>query len=157
MTEEATTPEAPARRRAGRGSGTIRVAPSTAKYRSLKHRFAPTPMVSEDELEAIHNASLVVFPHGAEIGPVWLGLAEGACASLIFPYLCEETLAWWVGGPLGLRIAPFYEAPVKAGDERFALPAASADDIIAIYNRDLRVEPRRLENTLWCADARGHW
>jgi trimethylamine--corrinoid protein Co-methyltransferase len=61
MTEEATTPSSPARRRAGRGSGTIRVAPSTAKYRNLKHRFAPTPMVSEDELEAIHNASLTIL------------------------------------------------------------------------------------------------
>ena len=36
------------RRRAGRGSGTVRPAISTTKYRSLKHRFPPTPMVSED-------------------------------------------------------------------------------------------------------------
>ncbi|NBT93238.1 MAG: methyltransferase, partial [Betaproteobacteria bacterium] len=61
MTEEATAPSSPARRRAGRGSGTIRVAPSTTKYRSLKHRLPPTPMVSEDELEAIHNASLTIL------------------------------------------------------------------------------------------------
>ena len=61
MTEEATTPASPARRRAGRGSGSIRVAPSTTQYRNLKHRFAPTPMVSEDELEAIHNASLTIL------------------------------------------------------------------------------------------------
>ena len=49
------------RRRAGRGSGTVRPALSTAQYRSLKHRFPPTPVVSEDELESIHNASLTVL------------------------------------------------------------------------------------------------
>ena len=59
MTEE--TPAAPARRRAGRGSGTVRTAPSTAKYRHLKHRLPPTPMVSVDELEAIHNTSLQIL------------------------------------------------------------------------------------------------
>jgi len=59
MTEETTA--APARRRAGRGSGTVRTAPSTAKYRHLKHRMPPTPMVSEDELEAIHNTSLQIL------------------------------------------------------------------------------------------------
>ena len=61
MTDEATTPAAAPRRRAGRGSGTIRVAPSTVKYRKLKHRFPFTPVVSEDELESIHNASLTVL------------------------------------------------------------------------------------------------
>ena len=59
MTEETTA--APARRRAGRGSGTVRTAPSTAKYRHLKHRLPPTPMVSEDELEAIHTTSLQIL------------------------------------------------------------------------------------------------
>ena len=49
------------RRRAGRSSGAVRTAPSTLKYRKLKHRFAPTPVVSEDELEAIHNASLTIL------------------------------------------------------------------------------------------------
>jgi trimethylamine--corrinoid protein Co-methyltransferase len=61
MTDEATMPAAAPRRRAGRGSGTIRVAPSTVKYRKLKHRFPFTPVVSEDELESIHNASLTVL------------------------------------------------------------------------------------------------
>jgi trimethylamine---corrinoid protein Co-methyltransferase len=61
MTEEASAPSAPARRRQGRGSGTIRVAPSTVKYRNLKHRLPPSPMVSDDELEAIHNASLTIL------------------------------------------------------------------------------------------------
>ena len=91
------------------------------------------------------------------IGAQMLGLAEGACAGLIFPYLNEETLAWWVGGPLGLRIAPFYEAPLEESDERFRLPKSSATDIIALYNRDMRVDPKRLRNTLWCADARNKW
>jgi trimethylamine--corrinoid protein Co-methyltransferase len=61
MTDEAPTPNASPRRRAGRGSGTIRVAPSTLKYRKLKHRFPPTPVVSEDELEAIHDTSLTIL------------------------------------------------------------------------------------------------
>lgn len=61
MTDEAPTPNASPRRRAGRGSGTVRVAPSTLKYRKLKHRFPPTPVVSEDELEAIHDTSLTIL------------------------------------------------------------------------------------------------
>lgn len=61
MTDEVSTPSASPRRRAGRGSGIVRAAPSTAKYRQLQHRFPPTPVVSEDELEAIHNASLTIL------------------------------------------------------------------------------------------------
>jgi len=60
MTDEAPATAAP-RRRAGRGSGTVRVATSTVKYRSLKHRFPATPVVSDDELEAIHDASLTIL------------------------------------------------------------------------------------------------
>lgn len=56
-TPTATSP----RRRAGRGSGTVRAASSTLKYRKLKHRFPATPVVSEDELESIHNASLTIL------------------------------------------------------------------------------------------------
>ena len=58
---EATSPSAAGRRRPGRSTGVARAAPSTAKYRSLKHRFVPTPVVSEDELEAIHDASLIIL------------------------------------------------------------------------------------------------
>jgi len=58
---EATSGAAPARRRAGRASGTVRAALSTTQYRKLKHRFPPTPVVSEDELEAIHDASLTIL------------------------------------------------------------------------------------------------
>ncbi len=61
MTDEAPATSAAPRRRAGRGSGTVRVAPSTVKYRSLKHRFPATPVVSDDELEAIHDASLTIL------------------------------------------------------------------------------------------------
>ncbi|MEI6760955.1 MAG: trimethylamine methyltransferase family protein [Betaproteobacteria bacterium] len=61
MTDQASTPTTAPRRRAGRGSGTVRIAPSTVKYRSLKHRFPATPVVSEDELEAIHDASLTIL------------------------------------------------------------------------------------------------
>ncbi|MSQ75787.1 MAG: methyltransferase [Rhodoferax sp.] len=60
MTDESPATAAP-RRRGGRGSGTVRVAPSTVKYRSLKHRFPATPVVSDDELEAIHDASLTIL------------------------------------------------------------------------------------------------
>jgi trimethylamine--corrinoid protein Co-methyltransferase len=61
MTDEVPATAAAPRRRAGRGSGTVRVAPSTVKYRSLKHRFPATPVVSEGELEAIHDASLTIL------------------------------------------------------------------------------------------------
>lgn len=60
MTDETPATAAP-RRRAGRGSGMVRVAPSTLKYRSLKHRCTPTTVVSEDELEAIHDTSLTIL------------------------------------------------------------------------------------------------
>jgi len=58
---ETTAPASTGRRRAGRSSGSIRVAPPTTKYRKLKHRFPHTPVVSEDELEAIHAASLTIL------------------------------------------------------------------------------------------------
>jgi trimethylamine--corrinoid protein Co-methyltransferase len=58
---EATSGAAPARRRAGRASGTVRAALSTTQYRKLQHRFPHTPVVSEDELEALHNASLTIL------------------------------------------------------------------------------------------------
>ena len=57
----ATTPPTAGRRRGGRGTGTPRAAVSTLKYRRLKHRFPPIPVVSEDELEAIHDASLTIL------------------------------------------------------------------------------------------------
>jgi trimethylamine---corrinoid protein Co-methyltransferase len=61
MTESATPAGTGRRRGGGRGTGVARALPSTAKYRSLKHRFPPTPVVSEDELEAIHDASLTIL------------------------------------------------------------------------------------------------
>ena len=61
MSEEASAPSTSPRRRGGRGSGMVRAATSTVKYRNLKHRLPPTPVVSEDELEAIHNTSLTIL------------------------------------------------------------------------------------------------
>jgi len=58
---ETTAPASTGRRRTGRSSGSIRVSPPTTKYRKLKHRFPHTPVVSEDELEAIHAASLTIL------------------------------------------------------------------------------------------------
>jgi len=55
------SPPVAARRRPGRSSGSARPGRSTARYRALKHRFPPTPVVSEDELEAIHDASLTIL------------------------------------------------------------------------------------------------
>ena len=52
---------ASSRRRPGRASGATRPAPATTKYRKLSHRFVPTALLSEDELEAIHNASLTIL------------------------------------------------------------------------------------------------
>ena len=61
MSDEVTARSSSPRRRAGRGSGTVRAAGSTVKYRALTNRLPPTPVVSEDELESIHNASLRVL------------------------------------------------------------------------------------------------
>jgi trimethylamine--corrinoid protein Co-methyltransferase len=61
MTDTPTPPTPPARRRPGRSSGSARPGRSTARYRALQHRFPPTPVVSEDELEAIHDASLTIL------------------------------------------------------------------------------------------------
>ena len=61
MSDEVTGRSSTPRRRSGRGSGTVRAPLSTTQYRALKHRFPPTPVVSEDELESIHNASLTVL------------------------------------------------------------------------------------------------
>ena len=61
MSEAPSIPGGTARRRTGRSSGTVRAALSTTKYRKLQHRFPQTPVVSEDELEAIHTASLTIL------------------------------------------------------------------------------------------------
>jgi DNA-binding transcriptional regulator YiaG len=56
------TPSQPAsRRRPGRAERAARPAPSTARYRHLQHRFTPSAVVSEDELEAIHQTSLQIL------------------------------------------------------------------------------------------------
>ena len=56
------TPSQPAsRRRPGRAERAARPAPSTARYRNLQHRFTPSAVVSEDELEAIHQTSLQIL------------------------------------------------------------------------------------------------
>ena len=54
---EASSPPPASRRRPGRAERAARPAPSTARYRHLQHRFSPTPVISEDELEAIHQTS----------------------------------------------------------------------------------------------------
>ena len=61
MTETSAASPSSARRRAGRARGAIRIAPPTTKYRKLKHKFPTTPVVSEDELEAIHETSLTIL------------------------------------------------------------------------------------------------
>ena len=58
---EASSPPPASRRRPGRAERAARPAPSTARYRQLQHRFPPTPVVSEDELEAIHLTSLQIL------------------------------------------------------------------------------------------------
>lgn len=60
MTEASSSPPA-SRRRPGRAERAARPAPSTARYRHLQHRFPPTPVISEDELEAIHLTSLQIL------------------------------------------------------------------------------------------------
>lgn len=58
---EASSPPPASRRRPGRAERAARPAPSTARYRHLQHRFSPTPVISEDELEAIHLTSLQIL------------------------------------------------------------------------------------------------
>lgn len=58
---EATSPQPASRRRPGRAERAARPAPSTARYRHLQHRFPPSPVLSEDELEAIHQTSLQIL------------------------------------------------------------------------------------------------
>lgn len=60
MSDE-TSPSPAARRRPGRAERAARPAPSTSRYRQLQHRFTPSAVVSEDELEAIHQTSLQIL------------------------------------------------------------------------------------------------
>jgi trimethylamine--corrinoid protein Co-methyltransferase len=60
MSEVPTTPPA-TRRRPARAERAARAAPSTQRYRNLSNRFVPTAVVSEDELEAIHQTSLLIL------------------------------------------------------------------------------------------------
>ena len=58
---DATPSQPTTRRRPGRAERAARPAPSTARYRHLQHRFTPSAVVSEDELEAIHQTSLQIL------------------------------------------------------------------------------------------------
>lgn len=61
MTQAESTAGAAPRRRAGRSGAGVRAPRATTRYRTLAHRFAPQAVVSDDELEAIHLASLVIL------------------------------------------------------------------------------------------------
>ena len=114
-----------------------------------------------EQLQAVANSSLVVFAHGAELGSLWLGMRAGACAGVLLPFLFSESFAWWAGAPLGLRIAPFYDAPANRSDARLAFrdslpprkpPRRTSDfEITLLYQYDMLVDVERLERTLWCA------
>lgn len=126
------------------------------------HAVGPfSGMTLRAQLEAVANSSLVVVAHGAELGPLWLGMREGACASILLPFLFSESFAWWAGAPLGLRLAPYWDAPANKSDERLAfrdsLPPrkpprqASEFEITVLYHRDFLVDVERLGRTMWCA------
>lgn len=113
------------------------------------------------QVESVANSSLVVVAHGAELGPLWLGMRKGACASVLFPFLFMDSFAWWAGAPLGLRLAPFWDAPANRSDARLAfrdsLPprkppnSASEFEVTVLYQRDFLVDVERLRRTMWCA------
>ena len=113
------------------------------------------------QIESVANSSLVVVAHGAELGPLWLGMRKGACASVLFPFLFMDSFAWWAGAPLGLRLAPFWDSPANRSDDRLAfrdsLPprtppnSASEFEVTVLYQRDFLVDVERLGRTMWCA------
>ena len=88
-------------------------------------------------------------------------MREGACASILFPFLFSESFAWWAGAPLGLRLAPYWDSPANKLDERLAfrdsLPPrkpprqASEFAITVLYHRDFLVDVECLGRTMWCA------
>lgn len=115
--------------------------------------FEGTPF--RDQLQAVAQASLAIFLHGAELGITWLGLPEGACASVIFPFYFTDTISWWVGEKVGIKIAPFYDAPNNNDDPRLRKKISNIDDSVALYNEDVHVTPWLLEHSIWCANPPG--
>lgn len=107
------------------------------------------------QLQMLANASLAIFLHGAELGIAWLGLPEGACASVIFPFYFTDTISWWVGEKVGLKIAPFYDMPSSKEDHRLRKPIRNIDESVALYNEDIWVAPWLLEHSMWCANHPG--
>jgi hypothetical protein len=104
-----------------------------------------------EQLREIANASLAVFLHGAELGNAWMGLPEGACASVIFPFHFSDTISWWVADKLGIRVAPYFDVPSREGDPRLALPIEKEAESIRNYNMDITAVPWMLRNSMWCA------
>ena len=105
----------------------------------------------QEQLRQIANASLAVFLHGAELGNAWLGLPEGSCASVIFPYYFTDTISWWIGDKLGINIAPYYDMPNNPSDKRLSKALNTFDDALWIYHLDITVVPWLYRTSLWCA------
>jgi hypothetical protein len=111
--------------------------------------FTGVPL--RDQLRAIANASLAVFLHGAELGNAWMGLPDGACASVIFPFAFTDTIAWWVARKVGLDIAPFHDMALSRDDPRLATPVTHYEQALTLYNHDVTVPMWSWEQSLWCA------
>jgi hypothetical protein len=111
-------------------------------------------MTLREQLVAVASSNLVVLAHGAELGPAWLGMREGACAAVIFPFTFVDTFAWWASAPLGIRLAPHYDSPMNRSDPRLAKPfekkRAHWAEIAAFYQLNLRLDIGRFERSLWC-------
>lgn len=105
----------------------------------------------QEQLRLIANASLAVFLHGAELGNAWLGLPEGSCASVIFPYYFTDTISWWVGSKLGINVAPYYDMPNAPSDKRLSKALNTFDDALWIYHLDITIVPWLYRTSLWCA------
>jgi hypothetical protein len=114
-------------------------------------------MTVQQQYLAFANASLAVFVFGAELGPAWVGLPQGACAAVLHPAGIVESLSYWVADKVGLRVATTIEVFKDPSDPRldpqYRWGKNYSDIWLHLFNQDFAIDPKDLWRNAWCADA----
>jgi hypothetical protein len=116
-----------------------------------------------EQFNAFANASLAIFVFGAELGPAWVGLPDGACAAVLHPAQIVESLSYWIADKVGIKVTTMIEIFKKHDDPRLApdsrvyhhnqQPKTYSDIWLDLFNTDFRIDPKDLWRQTWCTDA----
>ena len=123
-------------------------------------------MTYAQQFNAFANASFAVFVFGAELGPAWVGLPEGACATVLHPAGIVESLSYWVADKVGIKVSTMIEVFKMHNDTRLAPKSlvheggdlkgqnkSFSDVWLNRFNYDFRIDPNDFLRQTWCTNA----